>query len=59
MTDLPNFASWSNDNLVNFAKESYIKMQDQQEQIERLQRYLRDTADSVQELRKLLAPWND
>ena len=59
MTDLPNFASWSNDNLANFAKESYIKMQDQQEQIERLQRYLRDTADSVRELRTLLAPWND
>ena len=59
MTDLPNFASWSNENLANFAKESYVKMQVQQEQIERLQRYLRDTADSVQELRKLLAPWNN
>jgi len=58
MTDIPNFASWSNENLAKFAKDSYIKMQDQKEQIEQLQLYLKHTAESVQELRKLLAPWN-
>jgi hypothetical protein len=56
MTDIPNFALWSNENLAKFSKDSYIKMQDQQEQIEQLQLYLKHTAESVQELRKLLAP---
>jgi len=34
--DLPNFAAWSNKNLADFAAEAYIRMQEQQEEIEHL-----------------------
>lgn len=34
--DLPNFAAWSNKNLADFAAEAYIRMQEQQEEIENL-----------------------
>lgn len=34
--DLPNFAAWSNKNLADFATEAYIRMQEQQEEIEHL-----------------------
>jgi hypothetical protein len=49
MTDLPNFAAWSNENLAKFAKESYARMQEQQETIEQLQG---DFKDAMAELRK-------
>ena len=35
-TDTPNFAAWSNKNLADFATEAYIRMQEQQEEIEHL-----------------------
>lgn len=34
--DLPNFAAWSNENLADFCTEAYIRMQEQQEEIEHL-----------------------
>lgn len=34
--DLPNFAAWSNENLAKFAADAYIRMQEQQEEIEHL-----------------------
>jgi hypothetical protein len=34
--DLPNFAAWSNKNLADFCAEAYIRMQEQQEEIEHL-----------------------
>jgi hypothetical protein len=34
--DLPNFAAWSNKNLADFCTEAYIRMQEQQEEIEHL-----------------------
>jgi hypothetical protein len=37
LSDIPNFAAWSNENLANFARDSYIRMQEQQEAIEQLQ----------------------
>jgi hypothetical protein len=49
MTDLPNFAAWSNENLANFAKDAYLRMQAQQETIEQLQG---DFKDAMAELRK-------
>ena len=49
MQDLPNFQAWNNENLANFAIEAYHKMQQQQEQIEHLQR---DFKDAMIELRK-------
>jgi signal transduction histidine kinase len=49
--DLPNFAAWSNKNLADFATESYIRMQEQQESIEQAQQ---DLKDAMSELRKLV-----
>ena len=49
MSDLPNFAAWSNENLANFAKDAYLRMQAQQEAIEQLQG---DFKDAMVELRK-------
>jgi hypothetical protein len=50
MSDLPNFASWSNKNLADFAVEAYLKMQEQQDYIMQLQG---DFKDAMVELRKL------
>lgn len=50
MSDLPNFAAWSHENLAQFAVDSYRLMQQQQEQIEQLQG---DFKDAMVELRKL------
>jgi len=36
MPDLPNFGAWSNENLANFCKESYIRMQEQHEELQRI-----------------------
>ena len=35
-TDTPNFAAWSTKNLADFCTEAYIRMQEQQEEIEHL-----------------------
>tara|TARA_R110002126_G_scaffold100821_1_gene232491 strand:+ start:348 stop:581 length:234 start_codon:yes stop_codon:yes gene_type:complete len=50
MSDLPNFAAWSHENLAKFAVDSYRLMQQQQETIEQLQG---DFKDAMVELRKL------
>jgi hypothetical protein len=50
MSDLPNFAAWSHENLAQFAIDAYCKMQQQQETIEQLQG---DFKDAMCELRKL------
>ena len=50
VSDLPNFAAWSHENLAQFAVDAYRKMQQQQEQIEQLQG---DFKDAMVELRKL------
>ena len=49
MNDMPNFAAWSNENLANFAKDSYLRMQQQQEAIMQLRG---DLKDAMVELRK-------
>ena len=36
MSDIPNFAAWTNENLAKFAEEAYVRMQEQQEEIEHL-----------------------
>jgi len=36
MSDGPNFAAWTNENLAKFAREAYARMQLQQEEIENL-----------------------
>ena len=50
MSDTPNFAAWSNENLAKFAAEAYLKMQEQQDYIMQLQG---DFRDAMVELRKL------
>jgi hypothetical protein len=50
MSDLPNFPAWNHETLAKFATESYLKMQQQQGQIEQLQG---DFKDAMSELRKL------
>jgi hypothetical protein len=49
MKDTPNFAAWSNENLVKFAYEAYDRMQAQQEAIMQLQG---DFKDAMIQLRK-------
>jgi hypothetical protein len=49
VNDIPNFAAWSNENLANFAKDSYIRMQQQQDAIMQLRG---DLKDAMVELRK-------
>jgi hypothetical protein len=51
MNDLPNFAAWSNKNLANFAKDAYLKMQEQQDVIEALKN---DLSFAMKELRKVV-----
>ena len=51
MSNTPNFAAWSNENLANFAKDSYLRMQQQQEAIEALKN---DLNFAMQELRKVV-----
>jgi hypothetical protein len=33
---MPNFAAWSNENLAKFCMDAYLRMQEQQEEIEHL-----------------------
>jgi hypothetical protein len=49
---MPTFESWSQENLANFAKESYIKMQEQQDYIEQLQNDLKDAINAYRSLIK-------
>ena len=50
VSDLPNFAAWSHENLAQFSIDAYRKMQQQQDTIEQLQG---DFKDAMVELRKL------
>lgn len=49
---MPNFESWSHENLAKFAAEAYAKMQEQQERIEQLQNELKDAIKAYRELNK-------
>ena len=48
--DLPNFASWSNKNLADFATDAYIRMQEQQVALEQLRH---DLKDAMKETRRV------
>jgi len=48
--DLPNFASWSNKNLADFATDAYIRMQEQQDALEQLRH---DLKDAMKETRRV------
>ena len=49
---MPTFESWSQENLASFAKESYIKLQQQQDYIEQLQNDLKDAINAYRSLIK-------
>jgi len=49
---MPTFESWSQENLANFAKESYAKLQEQQDYIEQLQNDLKDALNAYRSLIK-------
>jgi hypothetical protein len=49
---MPEFETWSLANLAQFAKEAYLKMQQQQDQIEHLQNDLKDAIKAYRELLK-------
>lgn len=51
MNDIPNFAAWSNENLAQFAKDSYVRMQEQQETIEQ---YRLDLKDAMKIIRLMI-----
>ncbi len=42
MNDIPNFAAWSNENLANFAKDAYVRMQQQDAALAQLRLDLKD-----------------
>jgi len=54
MGDAPNFAAWSLENLTNFAKDSYVRMQEQEAAIEQLRL---DLKAAMHELRKYQDDW--
>jgi hypothetical protein len=49
---MPNFETWSHDNLAKFAAEAYAKMQQQNDQIQQLQNDLKDAIKAYRELLK-------
>jgi hypothetical protein len=51
MNDIPNFAAWTTENLTKFAKDSYTRMQEQQEALEQ---YQRDLKDAMAQLRRAM-----
>jgi len=51
MNDIPNFAAWSNENLAQFAKDSYVRMQQQEEAIAH---YKLDLKDAMKIIRLMI-----
>ena len=54
MDDLPNFAAWQTNTLVMFAKDAYVRMQEQEQAMEQLRL---DLKLAMQELRKYQDDW--
>jgi hypothetical protein len=50
MPDLPNFAAWSNQNLADFCTDSYIRMQEQQADIEELKLSLKEVSEEITDI---------
>ena len=49
-TNAPDFASWQTSNLVNFANDAYVKMQEQADQIMQLQQDLKTAINAYRDL---------
>ena len=52
-TNAPDFASWQTSNLVNFAHDAYVKMQQQQDDIMHLQQDLKAAINAYRDLLRL------
>lgn len=50
--DTPNFAAWNLDTLARFATDAYLRMQEQQAQIEQL---TLDKKTAIEQYRRLIA----
>lgn len=50
LTAAPDFASWQTSNLVSFAHDAYVKMQEQQDEIMRLQQDLKTAMEAYRSL---------
>ena len=53
LTAAPDFASWQTTNLVNFAHDAYVKMQEQADQIMQLQQDLKTAINAYRDLLRL------
>lgn len=53
LTAAPDFASWQTTNLVNFANDAYVKMQEQADQIMQLQQDLKTAINAYRDLLRL------
>lgn len=53
--DTPNFAAWSNENLANFAKDSYLQMKKQDEALQQLRLDLKDAMKVARQLHSELS----
>lgn len=49
-SDAPAFATWSHEELVQFAQSSYLQLQKQADDLEQLRRDLKDTRKAYREL---------
>lgn len=49
----PDFQSWQTTNLVNFANDAYVKMQEQADQIMQLQQDLKTAINAYRDLLRL------
>ena len=49
---MPAFETWNHENLVNFAQESYKKLQEQNDQIQQLQNDVKDAIKAYREVMK-------
>lgn len=45
--DIPTFATWTHENLVRFATEAYLKLQDQHELIQHLRHLVATTPENT------------
>ena len=52
-TNAPDFQSWQTSNLVNFAHDAYVKMQEQADQIMQLQQDLKTAINAYRDLLRL------
>ena len=56
MTDLPNFSAWERLTLDKFALDAYLRLQQQQDQLEQLRLDLKDAIEAYRAVMRETAP---